>query len=115
MIMQQDITTRIYSDAETTLTLATKLPLWSLRHGWLWRQYPTLDWAHTLMLVATIGQLAEAENHHPKLIVSYASVIVKLMTHSVSGISDKDFTLAKKIEEIVMHSPVAEDVSLSMR
>ncbi|MCF8005879.1 MAG: 4a-hydroxytetrahydrobiopterin dehydratase [Methylovulum sp.] len=112
MIMQQEMTTRIYSETETTRTLATELPSWSLRHGCLWRQYPTLDWAQTLMLVATIGQLAEAANHHPELIVSYASVIVKLMTHSVSGISDKDFTLAKKIEEVVMRPPITDDTSL---
>jgi len=54
------------------------------------------------MVVNTVGHLAEKAWHHPDLTVSYAFVIVKLVTHSAKGITDKDFLLAKKIEEVLL-------------
>ncbi|MEW8049701.1 MAG: 4a-hydroxytetrahydrobiopterin dehydratase [Candidatus Thiodiazotropha sp.] len=56
-------------------------------------------------MVNTVGHLAEAAFHHPDLTVSYAFVIVKLVTHSAKGITDKDFELARKIEEVIMWQP----------
>ena len=53
------------------------------------------------MVVNTVGHLSEAAWHHPDLTVSYAFVIVKLMNHAAKGVTDKDFHLAKKIEEVV--------------
>jgi 4a-hydroxytetrahydrobiopterin dehydratase len=53
------------------------------------------------MVVNTVGHLAEAAWHHPDLTVSYAFVIVKLVTHTAKGVTEKDFQLAKKIEEVV--------------
>jgi len=40
---------------------------WELKDGWIRRKYGTPGWSHTLMLVNTIGYLAEAGNHHPDL------------------------------------------------
>jgi 4a-hydroxytetrahydrobiopterin dehydratase len=62
-----------------------------------------------MMVVNTIGHLAEVAWHHPDLTVSYAFVIVKLCTHSAKGITDKDFELAKKIEEVVQWQPALEE------
>jgi 4a-hydroxytetrahydrobiopterin dehydratase len=45
--------------------------------------------------------------------VSYAFVIVKLMNHAAKGITDKDFELAKKIEEVVMWQPELENGALT--
>ena len=59
------------------------------------------------MVVNTVGHLAEAAWHHPDLTVSYAFVTVKLMNHAAKGITEKDFELAKKIEEVVMWQPGA--------
>lgn len=60
------------------------------------------------MVVNTVGHLAEAGFHHPDLTVSYAFVIVKLMNHAAKGITDKDFQLAKKMEEVIMWQPALE-------
>ena len=57
------------------------------------------------MVVNTVGHLSEAAWHHPDLTVSYAFVIVKLKNHAAKGVTDKDFHLAKKIEEVVMWQP----------
>ena len=99
----------VYSDDEIRARLAGPLEHWYLEDGWLRRKYKTESWKGTLMVVTTIGHLAEAAWHHPDLTVSYAFVIVKLKTHSAKGITDKDFALASKIEEIIQWQPGRED------
>ncbi len=95
----------VYSEDEVEARLKEELPTWTQQEGWLRRKYKTSGWKGTLMVVNTIGHLAEAAWHHPDLTVSYAFVNVKLMNHAAKGITDKDFALAKKIEEVVMWQP----------
>ena len=45
-----------------------------------------------------IGKMADEENHHPKITVSGTRVIVDLITHSINGLSEKDFIIAAKID-----------------
>lgn len=92
---------RTYGESEIHERLARELPHWAYENGWIRRKYRTSGWKATLMVVNTVGHLAEAAWHHPDLTVSYAFVIVKLVTHSAKGITDKDFALARKIEEVV--------------
>ena len=101
----------VYSEAEIEERLKEQLPSWTQQDGWLRRKYKTSGWKATLMVVNTIGHLAEAAWHHPDLTVSYAFVNVKLMNHAAKGITDKDFALARKIEEVVMWQPGAESES----
>ena len=93
--------------AQVTERLAT-LPGWYLEDGWLRRIYKTDGWPTTLMLVNAIGYLAEAAYHHPDLTVTWARVTVKLMTHSAGGLTDKDFLLARRIEDTVLWRPAAD-------
>ncbi len=95
----------IYSDDEVKARLVNELGHWYLENGWIRRKYKTSGWKATLMVVNTVGHLAEAAFHHPDLAVSYAFVIVKLKNHAAKGITNKDFELAKKIEEVVMWQP----------
>lgn len=101
-----------YSDEEVEARLKTELPHWYLENGWIRRKYKTSGWKSTLMLVNTIGHLAEAAFHHPDMSLSYAFVIVKLTNHAAKGITNKDFELAKKIEDVVMWQPGKEDGAL---
>ena len=101
-----------YSDAEVKERLAQLLPRWRLEDGWIRRKYRTNSWKGTLMVVNTIGHLAEAAWHHPDLTVSYAWVEVRLMTHTAKGITDKDFELARKIEEVVQWQPARDGGTL---
>jgi 4a-hydroxytetrahydrobiopterin dehydratase len=103
---------RVYSEDEINTKLAAELPHWYLEDGWIRRKYKTGSWKGTLMVVNTVGHLAEAAWHHPDLTVSYAFVIVKLCTHSAKGITDKDFTLAAKIEEVIQWQPGREGGAL---
>jgi 4a-hydroxytetrahydrobiopterin dehydratase len=97
-----------YTEEQVTERLAKELPHWTFENGWIRRKYRTEGWKGTLMVVNAVGHLAEAAWHHPDLAVSYAFVIVKLCTHTAKGITDKDFALAKKIEEVVHWQPGSE-------
>src|SRR6195952_4032921 len=92
---------KVYSDEEIQQRLTGALQHWYMEDGWLRRKYKTEGWKGTLMVVNTVGHLAEAAWHHPDLTVSYAFVVVKLSTHTARGIPDKDFALGNKIEEVV--------------
>ncbi|HQN65292.1 MAG TPA: 4a-hydroxytetrahydrobiopterin dehydratase [Methylophilus sp.] len=99
------MTSNTYTDEQVLNKLQAELPHWYLENGWIRRKYKTSGWKATLMVVNTIGHLSEAAWHHPDLTVSYAFVIVKLMTHDAKGITDKDFELARKIEEVIAWQP----------
>jgi 4a-hydroxytetrahydrobiopterin dehydratase len=93
-----------YTEQQIGEKLAT-LPGWYYENGWIRRVYKTDGWQATLMLVNTVGYIAEAAYHHPDLTVTWAKVTVKLQTHSAGGITDKDFELARKIEDVVLWRP----------
>lgn len=101
-----------YSDAEVEQRLKDELPHWYMEKGWIRRKYKTSGWKGSLMVVNTVGHLAEVAFHHPDLTVSYAFVIVKLMNHAAKGITNKDFELAHKIEQVIMWQPGLEQSSL---
>ena len=103
---------QVYTEVEIQTKLATDLPHWFYESGWIRRKYKTSGWKATLMVVNTVGHLAEAAWHHPDLSVSYAFVVVKLCTHSAKGITDKDFELATKIESVVSWKPSQEASAL---
>jgi 4a-hydroxytetrahydrobiopterin dehydratase len=102
---------KVYNQEEIEARLNKTLPQWYYEDGWIRRKYKTSGWKATLMVVNTVGHLAEAGWHHPDLTVSYAFVIVKLVNHAAKGVTDRDFELAAKIEETIMWQPNKEDSS----
>jgi 4a-hydroxytetrahydrobiopterin dehydratase len=100
-----------YTEEEVEARLKDELTNWHYEGGWIRRKYKTSGWKATLMVVNTVGHLAEAAWHHPDLTVSYAFVVVKLMNHAAKGVTDKDFELAKKIEEVIQWQPATEENS----
>jgi 4a-hydroxytetrahydrobiopterin dehydratase len=103
---------RTYSVAETSERLKDELPAWTLEDGWICRKFLTHNWKSTLMVVNTIGHLAEAAWHHPEIAASYKRVEVRLMNHAAKGITDKDFELARKIEDVICWQPGQEGGAL---
>ena len=104
--------TKVYSEPEINEMLKKLLKGWEFDGKWIRKTYKTHSWKSTLMVVNTIGHLAEVAWHHPDLVVSYAFVEVKLMNHSKKGITNLDFELAKKIDEVVMWYPKDSSNSL---
>jgi len=97
----------ILSESQLAEILKKDLAGWEIQDGWLKRTFNTPGWPHTMMLVQTIGYLAEAAYHHPDLKVGYAKVTVLLQTHKVKGLTRHDTELAARITEIALWKPPA--------
>lgn len=64
------------------------------------RTFRFKDFAEAMTFANKIAAIAEAEGHHPDLTVSYGSLGVELMTHAIDGLSENDFIVAAKIDEL---------------
>jgi 4a-hydroxytetrahydrobiopterin dehydratase len=64
------------------------------------KEYVFKDFAEALAFTNKVGALAEKADHHPDIALSWGKVKVILWTHSVGGLSEKDFTLAGKCDLI---------------
>lgn len=103
---------KTYTNSEIQDRLTGTLEHWRYENGFICRRYQTDAWKTSLMVVNTIGHLAEAAWHHPDLEVSFPAVVVKLQTHDADGITDLDFELAAQIERVVQWQPGAGDGAL---
>jgi 4a-hydroxytetrahydrobiopterin dehydratase len=110
--MTQNAKERVYTAEEIEARLRSELRHWRYENGWIRRTYRTASWKGTLMAINAVGHLAEAAWHHPDISASYAWLEVKLQTHTAKGITDKDFELARKIEEFVGWRPGKEGGAL---
>ncbi len=99
--MQSQAMQKVYAEDEARVQLATELPFWYVEDGHLCRHYRASGWKASLMVVNAIGHLAEAAWHHPEVCLAYGTVTVRLSTHKAGGLTEKDFALARKIEEVV--------------
>lgn len=64
------------------------------------KEFVFKDFVEAIGFIVKVGLLAEKADHHPELWNSYNKVKVQLTTHSSGGLSEKDFDLALKIEQI---------------
>lgn len=58
------------------------------------------NFTEALNFVNKVGNLAEDENHHPNIHIYYSRVIIDLYTHKINGLSENDFIMAAKIENL---------------
>lgn len=73
---------------------------WSLAGGKLHREFTCKDFASAFGNMTRVALVAESMNHHPEWFNVWNKVVIDLNTHSVQGISNLDFDLAAKIDEI---------------
>ncbi|MBI3822869.1 MAG: 4a-hydroxytetrahydrobiopterin dehydratase [Planctomycetes bacterium] len=65
------------------------------------REWRVKDFVTALDFFQRIGQIAEAEDHHPDLhLVGYRNVTIEIWTHAVGGLTENDFILAAKIDQL---------------
>ena len=80
---------------------AAEVPKWAVVDAQrIERTFKFPDFASALEFVNRVGELAEREQHHPDIHLSYGKVRVELWTHKVHGLSVNDFILAAKIDRI---------------
>ena len=89
------------------LTRAQFAPLLAQLEGWqveedrmLVKVYRFKNFVEAVGFVNAITPVAEAENHHPDLHVSWGQVRVDLWTHKIKGLSEADFVMAAKIDRV---------------
>jgi 4a-hydroxytetrahydrobiopterin dehydratase len=64
------------------------------------KEYPLKNFREALDLANRIGELAEAQGHHPDLYVAWGRVKVTIWTHKVDGLTESDFVLAAKVDAL---------------
>ncbi len=67
----------------------------------LFKSYTFADFVTALAFVNRIGETAEREGHHPDLFLTWGKVDVKIWTHKINGLTESDFILAAKIDQLV--------------
>jgi 4a-hydroxytetrahydrobiopterin dehydratase len=90
-------------DADQVKELAKQVPLWQVAadHKRLRREWQVKDFVTGLDFFRRVGQVAEQEDHHPDLhLVGYRNVTIEIWTHALGGLSENDFILAAKIDQL---------------
>jgi 4a-hydroxytetrahydrobiopterin dehydratase len=81
--------------------LKQQLPGWQVVDGHhLVKTFSFPDFRTALEFVNQAGAIAEAEGHHPDLLLSWGKVEVKTWTHKIDGLTESDFILAAKIDHL---------------
>jgi 4a-hydroxytetrahydrobiopterin dehydratase len=81
--------------------LADQIPAWDVEdEHHIERLFKFQNFVDALEFTNRVGELAEQENHHPEIFLTWGKVIVTLWTHKIDGLSESDFVLAAKIDEL---------------
>lgn len=82
-----------------------------LGHGWdlvedhhLEKAYSFPDFKEALAFTNTVGGIAEEQDHHPDIVLSYGRVQVTIWTHKINGLTESDFVFAAKVEQAYQHA-----------
>src|SRR4051812_28841921 len=86
-----------------------RLTEWSHRPEGLHTRLLTKDFATGLQLVQQIGAAAEAADHHPDLDLRYSYVDVRLMSHDVGAVTERDVRLARTISDLASAAGVTAE------
>lgn len=80
--------------------LAAQVPDWKVvAEHHLTKTFIFPDFKTALAFVNRAGAVAEAEGHHPDLLLTWGRVDVKTYTHKIDGLTESDFILAAKIDQ----------------
>ena len=87
----------------------SELDGWTLEGNKIQKTISVQNWKGVMMLANTIGHISEVAWHHPDLLLSYSSLTIYLTSHDVGGVTLRDITLAKKIDDLIKWNPRSED------
>ena len=83
-------------------SLGQDVPDWSVitldGEQQLQRVFKFKNFAEALAFTQTVGDLAEAENHHPAILTEYGKVTVRWWTHKIGGLHRNDFVMAARTD-----------------
>jgi 4a-hydroxytetrahydrobiopterin dehydratase len=64
------------------------------------KQFKFPDFRQALQFTNRVGEIAEDQGHHPDIFLTYGEVRLKIWTHQISGLTESDFILAARINQI---------------
>ncbi len=64
------------------------------------REFRLVNFRQAMDFVKKVADLAEDEGHHPDIHIFYSRVVIELKTHAINGLSENDFILAYKIDQL---------------
>ena len=64
------------------------------------REFKFKDFRDALTFTNRVGELAEEQNHHPDIFLTWGKVKVTIWTHKIDGLTESDFVLAAKIDSL---------------
>lgn len=62
------------------------------------KTYPFVNFREALDFTNAVGEIAERENHHPEITLTWGKVRIRIWTHKVDGLTESDFILAAKAD-----------------
>jgi 4a-hydroxytetrahydrobiopterin dehydratase len=77
-----------------------RLPGWQIESGELVRTFQFKDFLAALRFVNRVGEFAEEAGHHPDIDIRYNRVRLSLVTHDAGGLTEKDFDLAARAQNL---------------
>ena len=64
------------------------------------KEFKFKDFKNSQIFINKVGEIAEAENHHPDIFFGWGYARIKIFTHAIKGLAESDFILAAKIDKI---------------
>jgi 4a-hydroxytetrahydrobiopterin dehydratase len=74
---------------------------WQAKDDKLTKTFTFKDFVTAMEFLNKVAEIAEAEGHHPDFAVHYNRVDFTIFTHDVGGLSENDFIIAAKIDELI--------------
>ncbi len=78
------------------------LPGWKTENDNLKKRFSFKDFAESIHFVNQVGAIAERQDHHPDISFGWGYAEFSITTHDRGGLTEKDFALAEKIEELLI-------------
>jgi len=78
-----------------------QLPNWNVvNEHHITRTFTFADFKEALEFVNRVGEVAEEQGHHPDILLTWGKVEITLWTHKVDGLTESDFIMAAKIDQV---------------
>ncbi|HXZ32236.1 MAG TPA: 4a-hydroxytetrahydrobiopterin dehydratase [Terriglobales bacterium] len=82
-------------------TFSHQLPNWHVSNEHhITRTFTFPDFKEALAFVNCVGDVAEQQGHHPDILLTWGKVEITLWTHKVDGLTESDFIMAAKIDQL---------------
>ena len=82
---------------------------WSLKDAAITREFQFKDFCEAMIFVNKVADVAEGQGHHPYIFISYKTVRLTLTTHKIGGLSQNDFIMAARIDQLLASHPFGKE------